>query len=370
MGESLSGASAGDAKDGVVKIGVVGCGKISSIYLENCQRYEVTQVHAVADLDPSAARVQAERFGVSKVYTVKELLADADIDIVLNLTIPKAHFEVSRAALYAGKSVYSEKPLAIHRQEGRELLEVARRKGLKLGCAPDTFLGGGLQTCRKAVDDGLIGTPIAATAFMVNHGHEHWHPSPAFYYQQGSGPLFDMGPYYLTALVSLMGPIRRVSASAAVTFAERVVSSQPLSGQVIPVETPTHVAGLLEFASGAIGNLVMSFDVWGSKLPRTEIYGTEGTLSLPDPNTFGGPVSLLRAGEKTWEDLPLTHAHTANSRGIGLADMATLLPTGKPHRASGELAFHVLDAMQGLLEAAELGKRLELKSSCERPSPL
>ncbi len=259
-----------------------------------------------------------------------ELLADPEIEIVLNLTIPAAHAEVALAAIEAGKSVYNEKPLAVTREDGKRIVALARERNLRVGCAPDTFLGAGLQTCREVIDAGTIGEPVAATAFMLGHGPEGWHPDPDFYYQVGGGPMFDMGPYYLTALVSMLGPVRRVTGSARITSPERVIGSEPKRGQIIHVNTPTHLAGVMDFAQGAVGTLVTSFDVWGANVPRIEVYGTQGSLSVPDPNTFGGPVRLLRAGSKEWEEVPVTRPYAENSRGIGLADMATALRSGPP----------------------------------------
>ena len=352
------------------KVGIVGCGKISGIYLKMCRSFEILDVAACADLLPDRAKAKAAEFGVPRACTVEELLDDAEIKIVINLTIPNAHYSVAAAAIKAGKNVHNEKPLTITRQEGRRLLAAARRKGLRVGCAPDTFLGAGLQTCRKLIDDGCIGRPVGAAAFMMCHGHESWHPDPEFYYKVGGGPMFDMGPYYLTALVSLMGPVRRVTGSARITFPDRTITSQPKAGTKITVDVPTHVAGVMDFENGAIGSLVTSFDVWAAELPRIEIYGTEGTLSAPDPNTFGGPVRIRRAGEKEWTPVPLTHPYAENSRGIGAADMACALRSGRPHRAGGELAYHVLDIMHGFHEASAAGRHVTLKSTCEQPAPL
>src|SRR5262249_6114053 len=238
---------------------------------------------------------------------VDRLLGNPDIEIVLNLTIPLAHAGVCTEALEAGKHVYVEKPLAVSFVDGDRLMRLAKDRGIRVGAAPDTFMGGGLQTCRMLIDDGAIGQPVAATAFMLCHGHESWHPDPAFYYHHGGGPMFDMGPYYLTALVSLLGPVKRVTGSTRVTFPERTITSQPKHGEIIKVEVPTHVAGVLDFASGTIATIVTSFDVWSAEVPRIEIYGTHGTLSLPDPNTFGGPVRLRKSGEKDWTDVQITH---------------------------------------------------------------
>jgi predicted dehydrogenase len=301
---------------------------------------------------------------------VEELLADPAVDIVLNLTIPAAHATVSLQALEAGKHVYSEKPLALTTGDGRAILEAAAQTGVRVGCAPDTFLGGGLQTCRKLIDDGVIGQPVGATAFMMSGGPESWHPNPFFFYEVGAGPLFDMGPYYLTALVNLLGPVAGVSALARKSFTERIATSEALYGQRIPVHTPTHVASLLDFAAGPVGTMITSFDInGGSQLPRIEIYGSQGTLSVPDPNTFDGPVRLKRAGEKAWQDVPLTHSPDVG-RGIGVADMAYAIRSGRPHRASGELANHVLENMESLLKASVEGRYLPIESACARPDAL
>jgi predicted dehydrogenase len=353
-----------------VNVGIVGCGTISAIYLKNARWLSAIEVVACADLFVERAEARAAEYGVPKACGVAELLADPAIEIVLNLTIPNAHAEIALAALEAGKSVYNEKPLAIGRADGQRLLALAAAKGLRVGCAPDTFLGGGIQTCRKLIDDGAIGQPVAAVAFMVNHGPEHWHPDPDFYYQVGAGPMFDMGPYYLTALVNLIGPVRRVTGSARITTPERTITSEPKYGTTIRVNTPTHVAGLLDFASGAVGTIITSFDVWGANLPRIEIYGTEGTLSVPDPNTFGGPVRLNRARRPEWEDVPLAYSYAENSRGLGVADMAAAIRSGRPHRASGALAYHILDLMHAFHDASRTGAHIDVASTCDRPAPL
>lgn len=351
------------------KIGVVGCGKISGIYFEAPRQFPVLEIVACCDLNAAAAEAKAKEFGI-RVMTLPEMLAASEIDIILNLTQPAGHAEIASSALAAGKSVYNEKPLTVSREEARKVLDLAQRRGLRVGCAPDTFLGAGLQTCRKLLEEGAIGQPVAATAFMMCHGHEHWHPDPAFYYQPGAGPLFDMGPYYLTALVHLIGPIRRVCSSARVTFPQRTIASQPRAGEKIEVNTPTHVATVLDFAGGAVGTMITSFDVWSHTLPCIEIYGTEGTLVVPDPNTFGGPIRLRKGGENEWREIELTHDHAANSRGIGLAEMASAIQENRPHRASGEMAYHVLDTMHALLDSSVEGRHISMASSCPRPEPL
>jgi predicted dehydrogenase len=351
-------------------VGIIGCGNISPIYLKNGAKLDILDIVACADLIMERAESRATEFEVARACSVDELLTDPEIEIVLNLTTPNAHAEVAFAALNAGKSCYNEKPMAIRREDGQRLLELAEAKGLLIGGAPDTFMGAGIQTCRKLIDDGWIGEPIAATAFLWNHGHESWHPDPEFYYQVGGGPMFDMGPYYLTALINLMGPVRRVTGSTRITFPERTITSQPKYGNTIQVEVPTHIAGVMDFASGAIGTLLTSFDIWGAQVPRIEIYGSEGSLSVPDPNTFGGPVRVLRAGSAEWHAVPLAFGYAENSRGLGVADMAYALRSGRAHRANGRLTYHVLDIMHGFHDASREGRHVELESSCERPAPL
>ncbi len=353
-----------------VKVGVIGCGNISGAYFAGMAAFDILEIAACSDLVAEKAEAKAEEFDVPKACTVDELLSDSEIEIVVNLTIPSAHEQVALAALEHGKSVYNEKPLATSVEHGRRVIDLSKKKGLLLGCAPDTFFGGGGQTCRKIIDDGVIGRPVAATAFMMCHGHESWHPDPEFYYKRGGGPLFDMGPYYLTTLVNLVGPVERVAALANITFPERTITSEPKKGEKISVETPTHIAGLLDFADGAAGTIVMSFDVWAAQVPCIEIYGTEGTLRVPDPNTFGGPVSVWKDETQEWEDVALTHGYTENSRGIGVADMAYALRSGRQHRASGVLAYHVLDVMESLLDSGREGRFVDIESACGRPAPL
>lgn len=353
----------------MAKVGVIGCGNISGIYLKAKEKFSVLDIVACADLDVGRAREKAAEHAVAAL-TVEQILSEPEIDIIVNLTVPAAHVKVARAALAAGKHVYSEKPLGLNREEAQDLLKESKTANLRVGNAPDTFLGGGIQTCRKLVDEGWIGKPVAATAFMMSPGHERWHPDPEFFYQKGGGPMFDMGPYYLTALVFLLGSVRRVTGATSMARSERTITSEKKYGQTVQVEIPTHVSGTLDFHSGVVANVITSFDVWAAELPRIEIYGTEGTLSVPDPNTFGGPVRLRRAGATDWSDIPLTHPYTENSRGLGVADMAHALQSGRAHRASGELAFHVLDIMCAIHDASERGRHVELTSGCDRPEPL
>lgn len=355
-----------------VKVGVIGVGNISGIYLEQMTKvFDVLEVSAVADLIKSRANAAAKKYGIKKACTPAQLLADKSIDIVVNLTIPNAHYSVAKAAIKAGKCVHNEKPFTITREQGQELLKLAEKKKVLTGSAPDTFMGAGIQTCRKLIDDGWIGKPIGFSAHLLCHGHESWHPSPEFYYQVGGGPMFDMGPYYVTALVSLLGPVKRAAGSAQISIPERVITSEPKFGKKVEVEVPTHVCGILDFKSGATGTIVTSFDVWGAGRchPPIEIYGTEGSLWVPDPNCFGGPVKVMRAGGEALE-VPLSHNYPSNSRGIGVADMAYAIKEGRVNRCSGEMAYHVLDIMHAIHDASETGRSVKLKSSCKKPKPL
>jgi predicted dehydrogenase len=351
------------------KVGIIGCGNISPIYLEAGKVFDILEIKGCSDIIGERSDAKASEFGC-KAMTNDEIFADPEIEIVINITPPKVHAEIALGALAAGKNVHGEKPLAVSREDGRKIVELAKSKGLRVGSAPDTFMGGGIQTCRKLIEDGWIGEPIGATAFMVGHGAETWHPDPEFLYKSGAGPMFDMGPYYLTALINLIGPVKRVTGSARITFPERLITSKPKYGQVIEVEVPTHIVGVLDFANGAIGTIITSNDVWAAELPRIEIYGTEGSLSVPDPNTFGGPVRVRRAGAKEWTEVPLTHGYAQNSRGLGVADMAYALRSGRAHRANGDMAFHVLDIMHAFHDASREGRHIELQSTCRKPAPL
>lgn len=353
-----------------INIGIIGCGNISGIYFTNLTKtFRNTKVVACADIIPSRAEQKAAEYGVN-ACTVDELLNNPEIEIVVNLTIPKAHYEVCDAALSCGKHVYVEKPLCLNREDGKKLIQKAKDKKLLIGSAPDTFLGAGIQTCRKLIDDGWIGTPVAATAFMLCHGHESWHPDPEFYYQHGGGPMFDMGPYYLTALINLIGPVKKVTGLTNITFPQRTITSEKKYGKVIDVEVPTHVAGLLEFCNGAIGTIITSFDIWASQLPRIEIYGSQGTLIVPDPNIFGGPVMVKRENHEEFHQIPLTHPYAENSRGLGVADMAQALMANKTNRANGELAYHVLDIMHAFHDSANTGRHIILESTCSVPEAM
>lgn len=355
-----------------VRIGVVGCGAISGQYFHAATSFPALEIVAAADLDPEAARAKAAQFRVPRACSVDELLADPSIDIVLNLTVPKAHGPVALRSLEAGKHTYCEKPLGVDREEARKVLELAARKGLRVGCAPDTFMGAGIQTVRKAIDDGAIGRPVTFTAFMMCPGHESWHPSPEFYYEAGGGPMLDMGPYYLTALVNFFGPIRRLSGAASIAIPRRTITSSPKRGKTIDVATPDHVCGTIEFHNGVVGSIITSFathhPTYEASHPIT-VYGTDGTLKVPDPNQFDGPVQVRLASEGKWRQLPHVF-QKGYGRSVGLADMAHALRSGRPMRASGQLGFAVLDAMQGFLDSASSGRAYDPRAQCDRPAPM
>ncbi|MBD7996520.1 Gfo/Idh/MocA family oxidoreductase [Arthrobacter sp. Sa2CUA1] len=351
-----------------LNVGIIGCGAIAAQYLATLPTLPSVNLVAVADLDPDRADAAAKGQEGVRALTVEELLADPEIDTVLNLTIPAAHAEVSLRALNAGKNVYGEKPLAASTEEARKVLELASAAGLRVGCAPDTVLGTGIQTARRAIDSGLIGCPIAATATMVTPGHERWHPNPDFYYVPGGGPLLDMGPYYVTALVTLLGPVTSVVGAASHTRSVRTIGSGPRAGEAVPVTIDTHVTGVLVHDSGALSTLVMSFDAVQTRSSSIEIHGERASMVVPDPNYFDGDVSICRLENRDggWETLPSSAGYIGAGRGYGLADMA-LAPADGLHRANGDLAYHVLDVMESLLEAAGSGAAVRVQSTAARP---
>ncbi|MEG0900647.1 MAG: Gfo/Idh/MocA family oxidoreductase [Clostridia bacterium] len=353
-------------------IAMIGVGCISGIYLENITKLftELTLL-GVCDLVRERAVAAQEKYGIPKLYeTMADAFADPQVDIVLNLTRPIEHYDVSMGALKAGKHVYSEKPLGATLEEGIALKAMAAQNGLMLGGAPDTFMGAGIQTCRKLIDDGFIGTPVGCAAFMVCRGHESWHPDPDFYYQLGGGPMMDMGPYYLTAMLNLMGGIQSVMSASKISFPQRLITSQPHAGDMINVTANTYVAGTLKFRSGAIGTLFTTFDVHYPSQARFEVYGSEGTLYVPDPNTFGGPIRLFRPEQKELCDMPLLFDYAPNSRGLGLADMAKAVATHRPARADCTQTFHVLDAITGFDRSAESGQWVEMSTAYQREAPM
>ncbi len=346
-------------------VGLIGVGNISPAYIKGCRAFDVLNLVACADLVMERAQQVAAENGIA-ACSVADLLDDPSIDVVVNLTVPAVHAEVSLQALHKGKHVYSEKPLAIALSDAKALLDLAESKGLRVGCAPDTFLFGQHQTARKALDDGLIGVPVAAVAFHAQHGPESWHPNPDFFYAHGGGPMLDMGPYYVTCLVNLFGAVARVSGVARTSFPTRTAGD----GHSIPVSVPTHYTGVLEFESGVSATLITSFDVWGHKLPIMEVYGALGTLTIPDPNGFNPTETRLYVPDKhNWEVLPIPYP-SAWARGIGVADMAHGILEGRPHRASGQLAYHVLEIMLAFEQAYSSGSYVTLSSRCERPAAL
>lgn len=352
-----------------VGIGIVGCGNISGAYLTAMRDFPVLDVRGVADLDAGLAQARAAEFGVP-AQDLDALFADPTVEIVVNLTIPQAHVPVAMRALDAGKHTYSEKPLGVTFAEGRRLAETAAARGLRIGAAPDTFLGGGHQTARAALDEGLIGLPVGGTAIFMNPGHERWHPNPDFYYKRGGGPVLDMAPYYVTALVNLLGPVAEVAGFAAMPRPTRTITSEPRNGETIAVEVPTHVAGTLRFADGALVQIAMSFDVAGHRHTPIEVYGTEGSILVPDPNRFDGPVEVLRKGG-AWAERAVEAPYAdGNFRSIGVADMAHALRSGRPHRASGALALHVLEVMEALHTAAAEHRSIGITTTVDRPAAL
>jgi predicted dehydrogenase len=354
-----------------LRVGIIGCGKIIGQYLETFARITDIKLVAVADLDQArATEVASSQSGVVAL-TVESLLGRSDIEAVVNLTIPSAHTDVSLAAIAAGKAVYVEKPLADTVENGSRVLAAAAAAGVPLGCAPDTVLGTGTQTARRAIDDGMVGTPISASATMVTPGHERWHPNPDFYYQPGGGPLLDMGPYYVTALVSLLGPVTKVIGAASALRDTRTVQTGSRAGELIPVTTATHVTGVLHHANGTLSTLLMSFDATATKASRIEVHGTTGTLSIPDPNNFSGDVQLWRSGAEAWETLPASAGYTRAARGYGLAEMLWNAEHGATRLANttadGQLALHVLEIMEAVLTAADSGTAIELATTTDRP---
>ena len=349
-----------------IAVGIIGCGAISGQYLATFDSLESIDLIAVADQDPVRAAVVAEGRDSVRACTVDELLAINEIDLVLNLTVPAAHAEIALRVIAAGKSVYGEKPLAANTEDARKILMAARNAGVTVACAPDTVLGTGIQTARAAIDAGIIGTPIAATATMVTPGHERWHPNPDFFYLPGGGPLLDIGPYYISALITMLGPVKSVIATASRTRSSRIIGSGPRQGEVIPVNTDTHVTGILTHHSGVLSTLLISFDAVATKSRNIEIHGETGSLIAPDPNRFAGEVLLHTIDGQDWEPLPVTAGYRDAQRGYGIADLAAT-PDGSEPRASGTLAYHVLDVMESMLNSAATGRVVAVDSSVGRP---
>ncbi|ALN75445.1 Gfo/Idh/MocA family protein [Aureimonas sp. AU20] len=364
-----------------IGLGVVGCGNIAMTYMRNAKLFGGVELRGCADLSADMAATRAREYGV-RAMTLDELYAAPEIDIVLNLTIPAAHFDVTMSALSAGKHVFTEKPLGVTAAEGRRIVAEARERGLKLGSAPDTFLGAAGRRARRLMDEGAIGKPVAGTAFMFGRGMEHWHPNPQFYYQPGAGPMLDMGPYYLTMLVNLLGPVRRVMALTSMGEAERLITAEgPFQNTRFAVGTPTTVLTLLEFSSGAQVTFGTSWDVFRHSNHPIELHGTQGSLRLPDPDTFGGTVSLSERGA-AWRDFPsegelygainwpFAAPERANYRMLGVCDLARSIATGQAPRASGDLALHVLEVMEAALRSGETGEAVHIEGTVAQPAPL
>ncbi|MEP3278292.1 MAG: Gfo/Idh/MocA family oxidoreductase [Stappiaceae bacterium] len=350
-------------------IGLIGCGNISDAYLKGASHFPVLNILACADINMEAATAKAGQYGL-KAQTVEALLGDPSIDVILNLTTPQHHVNIDVSALKAGKHCYSEKPLGLSMEEAKQLVDLTAKTGLRLGCAPDTFLGGAHQTARKIIDSGEIGSPVAGSAFMMVPGHERWHPNPDFYYQDGGGPLMDMGPYYLTDLINLFGPVASVCGSAKATYESRTIGSGERKGQHFDVEVPTHISSLLNFHNGATVTMVTSFDVHKHEHSPIEIYGTKGSMIVADPNKFDGDITVSD-GSGDWNLVKQLHIYgDANYRGIGLADMVEAIMKNQDHRASLKLSLHVLEIMESIIVAAETGQSIDLQYMCERPAPL
>lgn len=354
-----------------IGVGIIGCGNVSDIYIKN-----LTTMFPQADLAACASRHMKRALSAGKRYgivacSVDELLRNPEIRLVLNLTTPDAHYEITRRALLAGKHVYSEKPICLETMQARELQSLAEKQGVRLGCAPDTVLGGAVQTSRHLLDSGIIGRPLSAHVFFGWHGPEHEHPNPEFLYQYGAGSVFDYGPYYFTALVTLLGPARTVTAMACKGFEKRTCTCPgPHINESFEVGTPTHVTGVVEFMSGVLVTVTISFDIWGHGHPFIEIYGTEGTLRAPDPDGFGGGIEVLKAGEDDFKKIPIDFAYTANCRGLGLAEMIQSIVQNRPHRAADTVAVHVLEIMHAFLDSSTQKRTVALTTTCERPVPM
>jgi predicted dehydrogenase len=359
-------------KNQALRVGVIGCGAIAPAYLSMASKFAVLDIVACADLNPNAARKLADRFEIPRVMTVEQMLAEDSIDAVLNLTIPRAHVEITLRSLKAGKHVYSEKPLALTREEGQALLREARERGLVLGCAPDTWLGSGIQTARRGIDQGIIGRPVGFTAFFMCGGHEKWGPVPAFYYQPGGGPMMDMGPYYVSALLNLLGPVRRVFGFSSMAIPQRAIGGAEYPEDKMMIETSDHVAGVMEFKSGVVGTLITSFATqypqYSTEHPIT-IFGEKGTLLVPDPNLFMGTVKFRGEKDEGFRELSAVFPHEYG-RSVGLADMALAIEEGRQPRASGALALACLDIMLGFEASSQTGTAFCINSTCPRPEPM
>ena len=350
------------------RVGVVGCGVISRQYAEGAKAFDSFELVACADLDRSQAEALAEAHNLT-VASVDELIEDPSIDVVLNLTPPGAHVTVIRACLEAGKHIYTEKPLATETADAAELIAEAGRLGLRIGCAPDTFLGSAYQAGRTLLDAGAIGEPLSVSAAVLVGGQETWHPNPDIFFADGAGPLLDMGPYYLTAIVSLLGPVARVAGFASTRTRERTIQIGPRAGEQFAVETPSHATAAMELESGVTANLVASFETNGQYVCDLEIHGTEGVISFPDPNGFDGPVRMRR-GREGWQDVAFVARGDRDTRGIGLHELVEAIAAGRPERASGSLGLHVVDVARGILVSAAENRIVEIDSRASQPEAM
>ena len=357
-------------------VGIIGCGNISTAYLGLAPMFKGYEIVAVADINMDNANARAAEFGV-RAETVDELLAATDVDLVINLTIPAAHVAVSRAILQAGKHVYSEKPFVLSLAEAQELGDIAKANNVRIGSAPDTFLGGSHQLARSLIDAGTIGKVTSGAAVVMSSGMEDWHPNPDFFFQKGGGPILDLGPYYICNLVQLLGPVQKVTSFTGMASEVRTIQNGPRNGETVPVETPTTIHSVLSFENGTIITLLASWDVWASNHPVMELYGTEGTMNLPDPNFFGGTLTVTeRSGgpvEQSWEhpfNIPNFEEIHANYRGAGLADMALAISQDRPHRCNEDFATHVVEVMTAILESGETGAVMTISTTCSRPDVL
>ena len=357
----------------IVNIGILGCGNISDIYLTNLTTmFHGVKVLGVCDINLDAVKAKTEKYNLPVLFhSYEEMLASDEVDVVLDLCPPLLHYEMNKKALLAGKHIYSEKPLAVEYGQAKELVELARASGLQIGCSPDTVLGASIQTCRKLIDSGMIGDVVGCSANLIKRGVETWHPNPNFLYQPGGGPILDMGPYYIGTLLQLVGRVRSVQSTSTISFKERVITSQPHYGEIIHVNVPTYVNTLLEFDSGALGTLTMTFDVHKAHLPFVEIYGSKGSLSVPDPNCFGaGPILLFRPEQGDWLEMPEMFPYHENSRGLGLTEMCRAIREGRECRANGMAALHAVEIMDTIGKSAETGKKIQLESDYHRPAPM
>ena len=350
----------------VLKAGIIGCGNISDIYLINSRRFRQFDIVACADLFNEKAEQTARKYGIEHL-AVSELLASEQIDLIINLTVPGAHADVSLEAVRRGKHVYSEKPLAISLEDGQKLLAEAEQRGVQVGIAPDTFLGGSIQSAAEMIAEGSLGRLVGASAFMMSRGPESWHPNPAFLYQTGAGPMYDMGPYYLTALVHLFGPVKRLTGSVAITFKERLITAPERYGETIKVQVPTHISGILDFAGGGSATITTSFDVVSARTPFLEIYLEHGTISLPDPNHFNLPLLVKRQGEENWREIQPPGDKNDNMRGIGICALAEAIEAGRKSQVDASIGLHVLEIMHGIHQSSEAGCHYHMQSTCQLP---